>query len=163
MFLFPYNIVLIYTYICCFTGKPMEERIIEEKSILHIKDPVDYQGRSFLHAPQDVGVNLKSDTPPEKCFLPKSHIHTWTGHSKGVAAIRWFPRTAHLFLSASMDCRIKLWEVYNERRCIRTYYGHRQAVRDISFNNSGKHFLSAGYDRYALLFFFICYMLGILL
>ncbi|XP_057653729.1 pre-mRNA-processing factor 17 [Diorhabda carinulata] len=129
-------------------GKPMEDKPIEEKSILHIKDAVDYQGRSFLHAPQDVGVNLKSDTPPEKCFLPKSHIHTWTGHSKGVSAIRWFPKTAHLFLSASMDCRIKLWEVYNERRCIRTYYGHRQAVRDINFNNSGKHFLSAGYDRY---------------
>ncbi|KAJ8922907.1 hypothetical protein NQ315_001449 [Exocentrus adspersus] len=129
-------------------GKPVEDKPVEEKSVLHIKDPVDYQGRSFLHAPQDVGVNLKSDSPPEKCFLPKSHIHTWTGHSKGIAAIRWFPRTAHLFLSASMDCRIKLWEVYNERRCIRTYYGHRQAVRDIAFNNSGKHFLSAGYDRY---------------
>ncbi|KAJ8963666.1 hypothetical protein NQ314_005457 [Rhamnusium bicolor] len=132
----------------CKRGKPIEDKPIEEKSVLHIKDAVDYQGRSFLHAPQDVGVNLKSDTPPEKCFLPKSHIHTWSGHSKGIAAIRWFPRTAHMFLSASMDCRIKLWEVYNERRCIRTYYGHRQAVRDINFNNSGKQFLSAGYDRY---------------
>ncbi|XP_018564939.1 pre-mRNA-processing factor 17 [Anoplophora glabripennis] len=129
-------------------GKPIEDKPVEEKSVLHIKDAIDYQGRSFLHAPQDVGVNLKSDSPPEKCFLPKSHIHTWSGHSKGIAAIRWFPRTAHLFLSASMDCRIKLWEVYNERRCIRTYYGHRQAVRDINFNNSGHRFLSAGYDRY---------------
>ncbi|CAH1379937.1 hypothetical protein MTP99_003769 [Tenebrio molitor] len=129
-------------------GKPIEEKPIEEKSILHISDSVDYQGRSFLHAPQDVGVNLKSDTPPERCFLPKAHIHTWSGHSKGIAAIRWFPRTAHLLLSASMDCRIKLWEVYNERRCVRTYYGHKQAVRDICFNNSGKLFLSAAYDRY---------------
>lgn len=34
--------------------------------------------------------------------------------------------------------------MYNERRCILTYYGHRQAVRDINFNNSGKQFLSAG-------------------
>ncbi|CAG9856287.1 unnamed protein product [Phyllotreta striolata] len=129
-------------------GKPSEDKPLEEKSVLHIKDAVDYQGRSFLHAPQDVGVNLKSDTPPDKCFLPKAHIHTWTGHSKGIAAIRLFPRTAHLLLSAGMDCRIKIWEVYNERRCVRTYYGHRQAVRDINFNNSGKHFLSAGYDRY---------------
>lgn len=129
-------------------GKPVEEKPLEEKSILHIKDPLDYQGRSFLHAPQDVGVNLRSDSPPEKCFLPKAHIHTWTGHTKGIHAIRWFPKSAHLLLSASMDCRIKLWEVYNERRCIRTYYGHRQAVRDINFNNSGKNFLSAAFDRY---------------
>ena len=24
----------------------------------------------------------------EACFLPKRHIHTWSGHSKGVNAIR---------------------------------------------------------------------------
>lgn len=129
-------------------GKEVEEKQFEEKSVLHIKDSVDYQGRSFLHAPHDVGVNLKSDIPPEKCFLPKAHIHTWSGHTKGVSAIRWFPKTAHLFLSCSMDCKIKLWEVYKDKRCIRTYYGHRQAVRDINFNNNGSQFLSAGYDRY---------------
>lgn len=129
-------------------GKQVDDKPLEEKTVLHIKDPVDYQGRSFLHAPQDVGVNLRSDSPPERCFLPKAHIHTWQGHTKGIAAIRWFPKTAHLLLSCSMDCRVKLWEVYNERRCIRTYYGHRQAVRDISFNNSGTQFLSAAYDRY---------------
>lgn len=38
--------------------------------------------------------------------------------------------------------------MYNERRCIRTFFGHRQAVRDINFNNSGTRFLSAAYDRY---------------
>ncbi|ENN71276.1 pre-mRNA-processing factor 17 [Dendroctonus ponderosae] len=129
-------------------GREPEERHIEEKSVLHIKDAVDYQGRSYLHAPHDVGINLKSDAPPDKCFLPKSHIHTWTGHTKGVSAIRWFPKTAHLLLSCSMDCKIKIWEVYKERRCVRTYYGHRQAVRDINFNNNGNQFLSAGYDRY---------------
>lgn len=108
-------------------GKPVEDKPIEEKTTLHstlaiyfifsrtyffvlVKDAVDYQGRSYLHAPHDVGVNLKSDTPPERCFLPKAHIHTWSGHTKGIAAIRWFPRTAHLFLSASMDCRIKVKE-----------------------------------------------------
>ena len=73
-----------------------------------VKDAYDYQGRSFLHIPQDVGVNLKSDSPPDKCFLPKKQIHTWAGHSKGVSAIRWFPRSAHLLLSCSMDCKIKV-------------------------------------------------------
>ncbi|XP_029665942.1 pre-mRNA-processing factor 17-like [Formica exsecta] len=120
-------------------------------NIIAVKDSVDYQGRSFLHAPQDVGVNLRSESPPDRCFLPKAQIHTWEGHTKGISQIRWFPRTAHLLLSSSMDCRIKLWEVYKDRRCVRTYYGHRQAVRDISFDNDGKRFLSAAYDRYVKL------------
>lgn len=93
-------------------------------------------------------MNLRSHSHPDKCFLPKSHIHTWTGHTKGIAAIRLLPKTAHLLLSGSMDCRVKLWEVYKERRCIRTYFGHRQAVKDVGFNNDGTQFLSAAYDRY---------------
>ncbi|XP_077297672.1 pre-mRNA-processing factor 17 isoform X1 [Arctopsyche grandis] len=129
-------------------GKIQDEKPLEEKSILHISDSVDYQGRTFLCPPQDVGVNLKSDTPPDRCFLPKSHIHTWKGHTKGISTVKWFPRSAHLLISGSMDCRVKIWEVYKERRCIRTYYGHRQAVRDVNFNNAGKLFISAGYDRY---------------
>ncbi len=52
-------------------------------SLIPVKEPLDYQGRTFMHVPQDVGVNLKSEFPPEKCFLPKKLIHTWTGHSKG--------------------------------------------------------------------------------
>ena len=72
-----------------------EEETIEETTILHSKrrkyhcldpplffptlvdDPVDYMGRSFLHIPQDIGINLKSEDPPEKCFIPKKCIHTW--------------------------------------------------------------------------------------
>ncbi|XP_059157452.1 LOW QUALITY PROTEIN: pre-mRNA-processing factor 17-like [Physella acuta] len=133
------------------SGKQVDEKPLEEKTTLHIKDAYDYQNRSFLHPPQDVGVNLKSEEPPEKCFLPKKLIHTWAGHTKGIAAIRWFPKFAHLILSAGMDCKIKIWEVYKERRCIRTYTGHKQAVRDICFNNDGKEFLSCGYDRYCKL------------
>lgn len=112
-------------------GKPAEEKPLEEKTVLHsnitiikyiiyikdfeiikfvlVKDSVDYQGRSFLHAPQDVGVNLRSESPPDRCFLPKAQIHTWEGHTKGISQIRWFPHTAHLLLSCSMDCRVKVF------------------------------------------------------
>ena len=40
-----------------------------------------------------------------------------------------------------------MWEFYNERRCVRTYSGHSQAVRDVNFNNAGTEFLSASYDK----------------
>ncbi|CAO1340577.1 unnamed protein product [Diamesa serratosioi] len=128
--------------------REVEEKPIEEKSILHITDSVDYQGRSFLHPPHDVGVSLKAGSHPDRCFLPKALIHTWQGHTKGVSAIRLFPKSAHLLLSCGMDAKVKIWEVYNERRCIRTYSGHRQAVRDVDFNARGTQFVSAGYDRY---------------
>ena len=49
-----------------------------------------------------------------------------------------------------MDSKIKIWEVYNRRRLVQTYSGHKQAVRDVSFNNEGTQFLSASYDRYEM-------------
>uniref|UniRef100_A0A2K5TZC3 Pre-mRNA-processing factor 17 n=1 Tax=Macaca fascicularis TaxID=9541 RepID=A0A2K5TZC3_MACFA len=129
-------------------GKQEEEKPGEEKTILHVKEMYDYQGRSYLHIPQDVGVNLRSTMPPEKCYLPKKQIHVWSGHTKGVSAVRLFPLSGHLLLSCSMDCKIKLWEVYGDRRCLRTFIGHSKAVRDICFNTAGTQFLSAAYDRY---------------
>jgi len=115
-----------------------------ERSVLHIKETHDYQGRTYMHAPQDIG---KMGQAPAKCFIPKKEIHTWTGHTKGVSKTQFLPNTAHLMLSCGLDSKIKLWEVYGQRRCLRTFHGHSQAVRDITFNNDGTKFLSAGYDR----------------
>ncbi|GAU98023.1 hypothetical protein RvY_09227 [Ramazzottius varieornatus] len=125
-----------------------EDKPLEETTQLHLKNAYDYMGRSFLHIPQDVGVNLRSEEAPDKCYLPKSLLHTWSGHNRGVSAIRWFPKSGHLLLSAGMDTKVKLWQVYGDRECVRTYTGHRQAVKDVTFNNSGTVFLSSGYDRW---------------
>ncbi|XP_033635021.1 pre-mRNA-processing factor 17-like [Asterias rubens] len=129
-------------------GKKVDEKPAEEKTTLHIKDMYDYQGRSYLHIPQDIDVDLRTTDPPDKCYLPKKHIHTWAGHTKGVAAIRLFPQSGHLLLSCGMDSKIKLWDVYHERKLIRTFNGHKQAVRDACFSNDGSKFISASYDRY---------------
>lgn len=124
-------------------SKPKKDKG-EEHSVLHIKDEFDYQGRSYMHASAELG---KLGVTPAKCFLPKVELHTWTGHSKGVSAVRFLPKTAHLLLSCSMDHKIKLWEFYGGRRMLRTFHGHTQAVRDVQFDNSGSRFLSCGYDR----------------
>ncbi|KAK7805330.1 hypothetical protein U0070_027169 [Myodes glareolus] len=46
-----------------------------------------------------------------------------------------------------MDCKVKLWEVYGDRRCLNTFIDHSKAVRDIYVNTAGTRFLSAAYDR----------------
>ncbi|GAM22022.1 hypothetical protein SAMD00019534_051970, partial [Acytostelium subglobosum LB1] len=108
---------------------------------MHRKQTRDYMGRSWLEPSPELhpGVN--------DAYLPKKLIHTWTGHTKGVSAIRLMPKYGNLLLSAGKDSTVKIWDVYNERDCIQTYTGHGQAVRDICFRNNGRQFLSCAYDR----------------
>lgn len=113
-----------------------------ERSVFHGESERDYQGRTYLSPPSELR-NM-----PHDCYLPKKLIHTWRGHSKAVNAIRLFPEYGHLLLSAGMDGTVRIWDVYNKRNCLRTFYGHTKAVRDINFNSDGSRFLSCGYDRY---------------
>eukprot|EP00842_Homolaphlyctis_polyrhiza_P006398 jgi/Hompol1/675/HPOL_000987-RA len=119
-----------------------------ERSTFHGKSERDYLGRTYMHVPNDVGLDLHGEPGTQECFLPKQLIHTWTGHTKGVNAIRFFPSSAHLLLSASMDGTVKLWDAYHDRRCLRTFMGHSKGVRDITFSNDGTKFLSASYDKW---------------
>jgi len=46
-----------------------------------------------------------------------------------------------------MDTTLKSWEVNQKRRCIRTYYAHSQAIKDVDFGSDGYRFASCGYDK----------------
>ena len=114
------------------------------------EDLSDYQGRSWLEPPRGTrGLSSEGDEVHD-CFIPKKLIHRFTGHSKGVQAIRWFPDTGHLLLSASYDGKVKIWDSHNSRKVRRTYQGHSQAVRDVNFSHDGRHFITASFDRYVL-------------
>eukprot|EP00775_Hariotina_reticulata_P008921 gene8921-9098_t len=110
-------------------------------SFFHGKKDTDYQGRSWLAPPRDK--RKESDN----CFLPKRWIHTWSGHTKGVNAIRFFPGTGQLLLSAGLDGKVKIWDALGSYKCMRTYLGHSKGVKDINFTNDGHKFVSVGYDK----------------
>jgi pre-mRNA-processing factor 17 len=65
-----------------------------------------------------------------------------------VQRIEWFPKTGHLLLSGSMDHTVKIWEAYGQRKCLRSYMGHSEAVRDMCFSADGTKFWTASYDKF---------------
>lgn len=80
----------------------------EERSDFHGTSMTDYQGRTYISPPIAEAPNLMADAGSQDCFIPKTCIRQWTGHNQGVSAIRLFPETGHLLLSASMDTKIKV-------------------------------------------------------
>ncbi|KAF8506880.1 pre-mRNA splicing factor [Russula emetica] len=128
--------------------KPKRGAPGQESSVFHGKSMTDYQGRTYISPPLGEAPHLQSEPGSQETFIPKVCIHTWTGHTSGVSVIRLFPETGHLLLSGSMDTKIKLWDVYTHTNCLRTFHGHGKAVKDVTFSNDGRRFLSCGYDRY---------------
>ena len=112
-----------------------------DRSFFHGKEEKNYIGESWIVPPKD----RKKEN--DHTFIPKRCIHTWSGHTKGVQAIRFFPNYGHLILSAGLDSKIKIWDVHNSGKCMRTYLGHEKALKDIQFNNDGKQFISSSWDK----------------
>ena len=112
-----------------------------EKTHFHGTSETNYAGDSWLAAPKD-----KKRTTDE-CFLPKRWVHTYAGHTKGVSVTRFFPGTGHLLLSAGLDNKVKIWDVYGSGKLLRTYMGHSGGVKDVWFTNDGTKFVSCSFDK----------------
>lgn len=114
-------------------------------SVFHGDSQTNYAGESWITAPKDR--KKQNDT----CYAPKRLVHTWLGHTKGVQAIRFFPKHGHLILSAGLDSTIKIWDVHTHGKCLRDYTAHQKALKDITFWNDGTRFVSTGWDKKVML------------
>lgn len=136
----------------------------------------DALGRSWSCAPP----RAARRGPPEKCQAPRRLAKALPGaHSgKGVAAVRYFPKTGHLLLSAGLDGKAKIWDTGSSDaadrfggegdfsyRCWRTYspgtsstassssksssLAPAKGLRDANFDSvDGSTFATASYDKH---------------
>ena len=123
------------------------EELGEETTVFDGSQQHDYQGRTYMHIPLDLDIDLRKEVGSIKNYVPKKLQHTWKSHTKPVSGVRFFPGSGHLLLSGSADTTVKIWDVYHDRELLRTYSGHNKALSDITFEPTGKQFLSASYDR----------------
>ena len=125
-----------------------ENKTGRESSEFHGTQERDYQGRTYMHVPLDLDIDLRGDLPDTmKNYTPKKLMHTWKQHSKAITQMRFMPASGHLLLTASADAKVLLFDVYHQRELLRSYSGHTKSVNDVSFNHNGSRFLTASYDR----------------
>lgn len=137
------------------SGTAYEETSADkETSVFEGSQQHDYQGRTYMHVPQDLDVDLVSDLEnlSLKCYHPKKLIHTFhsgkkPAHDKALTSLKFFPSSGHLLLSSGADGKVKLWDAYHDRELLRSYTGHTKSVVDVDFSPDGTHFLTASYDR----------------
>ncbi|GAB1208983.1 hypothetical protein APSETT445_007748 [Aspergillus pseudonomiae] len=118
-----------------------------ETTEFHGSEQFDYMGRTYMHVPQDLDIDLRKEIGSVKNFIPKKLIHTWKSHTKAITSLRFFPQSGHLLLSSAADGKAKIWDAFHSRELLRTFSGHSKAITDTDFHSTGKTFLTASYDR----------------
>lgn len=118
-----------------------------ETTEFHGSEQFDYQGRTYMHVPQDLDIDLRKEVGSIKNYVPKKLVHTWKSHTRAITSLRFFPNSGHLLLSAAADGKAKIWDVYHQRELLRTFSGHNSAITDTDFHPTGKTFLTSSFDR----------------
>ena len=101
------------------------------------QEGVDYQGRTYMHVPQDLDIDLRKEPGSIKNYLPKKLVHTWkSAHQTHHLAplLPWFGTSAPFFCrgrkSQDLGC-------VHSRELLRTFSGHSKAISDTDFHPTG--------------------------
>ena len=114
-------------------------------SVFHGASERDYQGRPWCARPRGINPDEEHD-----CFVPKKVIRTLDSHEKGVWDVALAPKYGHILLSASTDKTVKAWNFRTDPEDytnMRTYYGHKEAVKSVRYSGDGASFVTASFDR----------------
>lgn len=95
-----------------------------EQTEFHGSQMYDYQGRTYMHVPQDLDVDMGKEVGSITNFIPKKLVHTWNGHTKPITALRFFPTSGHLLLSSGADSKIKVCSHVSPLYLARKYLTH---------------------------------------
>ena len=113
MFLCNHHLVLnlyIRYVICTF---------VQATSTFHGTALKDYQGRSWVEPPSGCHPDESGE---HECFIPKKCVRKLTGHSKGVQALEFFPKTGdNLLCLICIDIK-KITHCLINMHCVIIYY-----------------------------------------
>lgn len=80
-------------------------------------------------------------------------IGTWsinpsafTGHESSVEDIQWSPNEASVFISASADKTVRVWDIRDSKKSQITFQAHGEDVNVISWNKNVGYLLASGSD-----------------
>jgi pre-mRNA-processing factor 17 len=112
------------------------------------KEQRDYQGRTWMEPSPEERSAGDADPLDSVAHVPRKCLHRFTGHTKGVQALAFFPQYGHLLLSGGLDTTVRIWKTGGTRACQRIYKGHTAAVRQVTFQRDGSKFASASFDKH---------------
>ncbi len=94
---------------------------LSETTEFHGSSQFDYQGRTYMHVPLDLDIDLKKESGSQQNYFPKKLIHVYKSHTKPITSLKFFPHSSHLLLSSAADSKVKLWDAHNDRELLRTF------------------------------------------
>lgn len=76
----------------------------------------------------------------------KEFIGALTGHRSWITCIAANPnpKLSHFFVSSSVDGKVKLWNLKEKEKLVKSFDSHKGQVWSVAFNEAGTHFVSTG-------------------